>query len=56
MLVGEDLADVAVLPEGVEVDSVFVGEEKDIPVQRQWKGRLRFGISFDLAYAAALFK
>jgi hypothetical protein len=56
VLVGEDLADVAVLPEGVEVDSVFVGEEKDIPVQRQWKGRLTFGISFDLAYAAALFK
>jgi hypothetical protein len=56
VLVGEDLAEVATLPSGVEVGSIFVGEEADIPVQRKWKGRLTFGISFDLAYAAALFK
>ena len=56
LLVGEDFAEVAALAPGVEVDSIFVGEEEDIPVQRRWKGRLTFGLTFDLAYAAALFK
>ena len=41
---------------GVKDGDVFTGEEAQIPVTREWQKKKVAGVTFDLAYAAKLFK
>ena len=41
---------------GVNENQVFEGSEEQIPVTKEWRHQTSVGITFDLAYAAKLFK
>jgi hypothetical protein len=53
---GWDRALLNVLPEGLEENQPFTGEEKDLQVRRRWNTKGVMGLTFDLAYTAKLFK
>ena len=53
---GWDRALLNVLPEGLEENQPFTGEEKDLQIGRRWNTKGVVGLTFDLAYTVKLFK